>query len=226
MHGRKNPPNITYIWQVLNMGHALISSMIFKANSLGFLATQTGFGVFVHNLHWCVCPSCLHRVSLLSIIASINEPRLFFDFTLRSYEMILLINHYTSGLRFDMDALVDESGLIVIVYWQASLDEPTQSVVMHRTEPSRLQSIALQLSDKVASLVDNNERLMEIKSGNFGFQGKGESLSHLLTYLYTYHISLYWVCRFNVRDSVCLDNKLLHVQSNFKSASETCDLTV
>ena len=59
---------------------------------------------------------------------------------------------------------------------QASLDEPTQSVVMHRTEPSRLQSIALQLSDKVASLVENNERLMEIKQGNFGgFQGKGMS---------------------------------------------------
>lgn len=56
---------------------------------------------------------------------------------------------------------------------QASLDEPTQSVVMHRTEPTRLQSIALQLSDKVASLVENNERLMEIRQGNFGFQNKG-----------------------------------------------------
>ena len=66
--------------------------------------------------------------------------------------------------------------LIYCCVTQASLDEPTQSVVMHRTEPSRLQSIALQLSDKVASLVENNERLMEIKQGNFGgFQGKGMS---------------------------------------------------
>jgi len=45
---------------------------------------------------------------------------------------------------------------------------------MHRTEPSRLQSIALQLSDKVGSLVENNERLMEIKQGNFNYQNKGE----------------------------------------------------
>lgn len=45
---------------------------------------------------------------------------------------------------------------------------------MHRTEPSRLQSIALQLSDKLGSLVENNEKLMELKSGNmFGFQPKG-----------------------------------------------------
>ncbi|XP_067935019.1 eukaryotic translation initiation factor 3 subunit C-like [Watersipora subatra] len=55
----------------------------------------------------------------------------------------------------------------------ASLDEPTQSVVMHRTEPSRLQSTALLLSDKVASLVENNERLLEIKQGNHGFSNKG-----------------------------------------------------
>ena len=51
---------------------------------------------------------------------------------------------------------------------QASLDEPTQTVIMHRTEPSRLQSLALQLSEKVGQLVENNERILEIKQGNFG----------------------------------------------------------
>ena len=30
-----------------------------------------------------------------------------------------------------------------------------------RTEPSRLQSLALQLSDKIGQLVENNERLLE-----------------------------------------------------------------
>ena len=52
---------------------------------------------------------------------------------------------------------------------QASLDEPTAIVMMHRTEPTRLQSLALQLADKVGSLVDNNERVMEIKQGNYFF---------------------------------------------------------
>jgi hypothetical protein len=32
---------------------------------------------------------------------------------------------------------------------------------MCRTEPSRLQSLALQLSDKIGQLVENNERLLE-----------------------------------------------------------------
>ena len=46
--------------------------------------------------------------------------------------------------------------------------------MMHRTEPTRLQALALQLSEKVASLVENNERIMEMKSGNyFAFQKQG-----------------------------------------------------
>ena len=42
----------------------------------------------------------------------------------------------------------------MLVTCQASWDEPTQTVVMHRgAEPSLLQSLALQLADKVR----NNE---------------------------------------------------------------------
>ena len=46
---------------------------------------------------------------------------------------------------------------------------------MHRTEPTRLQSLALQLSEKVSSLVDFNERMMEAKQGGgfFNYQRGG-----------------------------------------------------
>ncbi|KAI0229350.1 Eukaryotic translation initiation factor 3 subunit C [Lamellibrachia satsuma] len=56
----------------------------------------------------------------------------------------------------------------------ASMDEPTHTVVMHRTEPTHLQALALQLSEKVSSLVDYNERTMETKSGIFFFQKQGQ----------------------------------------------------
>lgn len=46
------------------------------------------------------------------------------------------------------------------------MDDPTETVVMHRSEPSRLQSLALQLSDKVNNFVDSNERIFEMKQGN------------------------------------------------------------
>ena len=57
------------------------------------------------------------------------------------------------------------SKMIISEELMASLDEPTECMVMHRTEPTRLQSLALQLSDKVAQLVENNERLLEIRPG-------------------------------------------------------------
>lgn len=34
-----------------------------------------------------------------------------------------------------------------------------------RTEPSRLQSLSLQLADKISQLVENNERLLEHRPG-------------------------------------------------------------
>lgn len=46
------------------------------------------------------------------------------------------------------------------------MDDPTETVVMHRSEPSRLQSLALQLSDKVNNFVDSNERIFEMKQGS------------------------------------------------------------
>ncbi|XP_059474549.1 eukaryotic translation initiation factor 3 subunit C [Neocloeon triangulifer] len=65
------------------------------------------------------------------------------------------------------------SKMIINEELMASLDDPSQSVVMHRSEPSRLQSIALQLVDKVNNLVDSNERIFEMKQGNFFVRGGG-----------------------------------------------------
>ena len=63
------------------------------------------------------------------------------------------------------------SKMIINEELMASLDDPTHTVVMHRSEPSRLQSLALQLSDKVNSLVDYNERIFETKQGFFNRGG-------------------------------------------------------
>lgn len=65
------------------------------------------------------------------------------------------------------------SKMIINEELMASLDDPTHTVVMHRSEPSRLQSLALQLTDKVNSLVDYNERVFETKQGFFNRGGQG-----------------------------------------------------
>ena len=55
--------------------------------------------------------------------------------------------------------------MIISEELMASMDEPSECMIMHRTEPSRLQSLSLQLSDKLAQLVENNERLLELRPG-------------------------------------------------------------
>lgn len=42
----------------------------------------------------------------------------------------------------------------------ASLDEPTDCLIMHRVEPSRLQLLALHLTDKLTQLADSNEQVI------------------------------------------------------------------
>jgi len=54
---------------------------------------------------------------------------------------------------------------------QASWDQPTGTLVMHKTQFSRLQLLALQLADKAGVLVENNERLLEsAKPGGYGYK--------------------------------------------------------
>ena len=66
------------------------------------------------------------------------------------------------------------SKMIINEELMASLDQPSQCIVMHRTEPSRVQALALQLSDKVTQLVENNERLLEQRGlGGGGWQNRG-----------------------------------------------------
>jgi translation initiation factor 3 subunit C len=59
------------------------------------------------------------------------------------------------------------SKMIINEELMASLDDPTETVVMHRSEPSRLQALSMQLADKVTNLVDANERIFEAKQPNF-----------------------------------------------------------
>ncbi|XP_076800416.1 eukaryotic translation initiation factor 3 subunit C-like [Clavelina lepadiformis] len=62
------------------------------------------------------------------------------------------------------------SKLIINEELAASWDEPSSSLVLHRTEPTRLQNMAMQLSEKVSTLVEINERILEAKVGGGGFQ--------------------------------------------------------
>jgi len=59
------------------------------------------------------------------------------------------------------------SKLIINEELAASWDEPSSSLVLHRTDPTRLQNMAMQLAEKVSTIVDMNERILEARAGGF-----------------------------------------------------------
>eukprot|EP01118_Nematostelium_gracile_P018099 TRINITY_DN7921_c0_g1_i2.p1 TRINITY_DN7921_c0_g1~~TRINITY_DN7921_c0_g1_i2.p1 ORF type:complete len:930 (+),score=337.49 TRINITY_DN7921_c0_g1_i2:271-2790(+) len=52
----------------------------------------------------------------------------------------------------------------------ASWDQPTGAIVMHKVEPTRLQFLAQQFAEKAATFVENNERLLDSRMGNYGYK--------------------------------------------------------
>ncbi|TDH65348.1 hypothetical protein CCR75_001355 [Bremia lactucae] len=48
---------------------------------------------------------------------------------------------------------------------QAAWDQSSQAILMYKMERSSLQTMALQYSDKLAQIVENNERMMDLRSG-------------------------------------------------------------
>ncbi|VDN06533.1 unnamed protein product [Thelazia callipaeda] len=64
------------------------------------------------------------------------------------------------------------SKMIISEELNASLDEPTNCLIMHRVEPSRLQLLALHLTDKLTQLADSNEQVLEPRAGR-SYTGPG-----------------------------------------------------
>jgi translation initiation factor 3 subunit C len=52
----------------------------------------------------------------------------------------------------------------------ACWDQPTNAIVMHQSEPSRLQTLALQFAEKASTFVENNEKLLDVRTGGYGFK--------------------------------------------------------
>ena len=49
---------------------------------------------------------------------------------------------------------------------QGAWDQGSQSIVLQKVERSRLQLLALQLSEKIGVIVENNERMMDLRSAS------------------------------------------------------------
>jgi len=74
---------------------------------------------------------------------------------------------------FEMDSRIVyrvTSKMMVNEQLQGAWDQPTESIVLHAQEPTRLQKAALKYADKIGVFVEQNERLLEQR----GFFGKSD----------------------------------------------------
>lgn len=53
----------------------------------------------------------------------------------------------------------------LILFVKASLEVPADFLTMHKGERSRLQNLAIQLADKVNSIMEMNEKLIDNRGG-------------------------------------------------------------
>ncbi|CAI4227571.1 unnamed protein product [Auanema sp. JU1783] len=101
--------------------------------------------------------------------------------TLRTYLLMYSTVYTTVSLEklsilFEMDKKQVHSiisKMIIQEELSATLDEPTDCLIMHRVEPSRLQMLALNLTDKLQVLAENNEQILEPRTGRAGYAGPG-----------------------------------------------------
>lgn len=62
------------------------------------------------------------------------------------------------------------SKMIINRELHATWDQPTETIVLRKSDPTPLQVLALQLAEKTAHLVESNERLLDAQSGSHGFK--------------------------------------------------------
>ena len=74
------------------------------------------------------------------------------------------------------------SKMIIGEELSASHDQPTQTIVIHKSEPTPLQTLALQFADKAGQFVEGNERLLDTRYGIYGHKDKYQGNSGSVGY--------------------------------------------
>lgn len=91
------------------------------------------------------------------------------------YETISLV---TLSKMFELELSEVHSIVSKMIYdeeLQATHDQPTQTIEIHKEEPSLLQSLALKCADQTSKFVENSERLLDQRNGdnNNDYRGRG-----------------------------------------------------
>jgi len=97
---------------------------------------------------------------------------------LRTY-LLLYSNHYEAMSLPQLCSMFDlpenkvhsiVSKMIINKELLAAWDQPTKTLVLHKVVPSPLQSMALKFAEKASMFVESNERLLDSRTGGYGYK--------------------------------------------------------
>jgi len=97
-------------------------------------------------------------------------------FLISSYAHFEAISLERLALRFEVsesEAHSIVSRMLLAGELHACWDQPTSTLAVQRTEPSKLQFLALQFAEKVAQFVETNERVLDMRTGSYGYKADG-----------------------------------------------------
>ena len=105
--------------------------------------------------------------SAFNCVLSIPILTLFYLFTYSQFYTQISKDWLSQNFELDQKTVTSiVTKMILNDNLSASWDGPSQSLVMHGTEPTRLQNIALQLTQKIQQISEANERITQEQAGN------------------------------------------------------------
>merc|ERR1711998_371805 len=132
---------------------------------------------------WKKCRDLIFQIKILSLVpnkdsvlkllhAKIQEEGLrTYLFTYSSYYGSLSLDQLCNIFELEPNVVHSiVSKMMINEELHASWDQPTNCIVMNQVEPTRLQSLALQFADKANTFVENNEKLLDFRTGGYGFK--------------------------------------------------------
>lgn len=132
---------------------------------------------------WRACADLILAIKSWQLFPNADAVRAFLrrriqEDGLRTY-LLLFSQHFQSislqalAEKFDLPIQAVRcavSRMIIGEELHASFDEPTGALVPQHADPNRLQSLALTLADKAAVFVESNERLLDARTGSYGYK--------------------------------------------------------
>jgi len=132
---------------------------------------------------WAKALALVDVLPVWSLLPSPDETKAFMKKQIQRESLrAFLIAHYSHYDSLSLEKLAERfeltkeeahavvSKMLLAGELHACWDQPTECITVQHMEPSKLQFLALQFADKTAQLVETNERVLDSRTGSYGYK--------------------------------------------------------